>query len=54
MEKRSRTGTRKIIDYIRGDKCSKATNCPYWRETKDKYRYKGKLYLTRKTVRELR
>ena len=53
-KKRNRNGTRKIIDYIRGHKCSKATNYPYWRETKDKYRYKGKPYLTRKTVRELR
>ena len=26
----------------------------YWRKTKDKCTYKGKTYLTRKTVRELR
>ena len=53
-KKRNRNGTRKIIDDVRGDNCSKATNNLYWRETKDKYRYNGKLYITRKTVRELR
>ena len=53
-KKGNRNDTRKITDYVRVDKCSKATNNPYWRETKDKYRYKGRLYLTRKTVRELR
>ena len=40
--------------YVRGDKCSKATNNPYWRESKDICRYKGKVYLRRKTARELR
>ena len=41
-------------DYYVRDKCSKATNNPYWREPKDICRYKGKLYLRRKTVCELR
>ena len=53
-KKRNRNGTRKIIDYVRGDKCLKVTINPYWRETKDKFKYKGKLYLTKKIVRELR
>ena len=51
---RNRNGTHKIIDYVRRDKCSKATINPHWRETKDKYKYKGKLYLKRQTIRELR
>ena len=54
MQKENRNGTKKIIDYFRGDKCSKPTPCPHWRKTKDKYTYKGKTYLTRKSVRELR
>ena len=53
-KKRNRSSTRKLIDYFRGDKCSKPTFYPYWRKTKDKYTYKGKTCFTRKTVRELR
>ena len=52
--KRNKNGTQKIIDYARGDKCSLATSNPYWRKAKNKYKYKGKIYLTRKTVKELK
>ena len=46
--------TRKIIDYGRGDKYSLATSNPYWRKTKSKYKHNWKIYLTRKTVGELK
>ena len=46
-KKRNRNGTRKLIDYFRGIKCSKPTLYPYWIKTKDKYTYKCKTYLTR-------
>ena len=45
---------KKNIYYVRGDKCSLAASNPYWRKTKKKYKHKGKIYLTRKTVRELK
>ena len=51
---RNRNGMRKFIEHFRGDKCSKPKGYPYWRKTKDKYIYKGKTYLTRKTVRKLK
>ena len=46
---------KKNIYYVRGDKCSLAASNPYWRKKKKKkYKHKGKIYLTRKTVRELK
>ena len=45
---------KKNIYYVRGDKCSLAASNHYWRKTKKKYKHKGKIYLTRKTVRELK
>ena len=53
-KRRNRNSTRKFIEYFRGDRCSKSTGYPYQRKTNDKYIYKGKTYLTRKTVHELK
>ena len=51
---RNRSGTRKSIDYKRGQQCLMRIIDPYWRVTKDKYEDKGRIYLTRQTVCRLK
>ena len=43
---RNRNGLNKRVDYKRGYQCILATNKPYWRRTKNKYKFK-KVYNTR-------
>ena len=43
---RNRNGLNKRVDYKRGYQCIFATNKPYWRRTKNKYKFK-KVYNTR-------
>ena len=39
----NRNGTRKLIDYKRGERCLFPTNNRYWRKTKAKYLLNGPL-----------
>ena len=49
---RNRNGTRKLIDYARGQWCPLETDEYCWKTTKSKYLFK-KIYYTRKRRREL-
>ena len=51
---KNRNGTRKRIDYKRGEQCMRPTDIPYWRKTKEKYKNKGKVYFTRRHKNQLK
>ena len=50
----TKTNETYIIKKYHGCTCSLATSNPCWRKTKNKYKHKGKIYLTKNTVRELK
>ena len=53
-EYRNRNSTKKSIYYEKGQQCLMPTNNSYWRIAKDKYKDKGRIYLTRQTLRHLK